>query len=588
MRWILRDRQINAQTDEQFTHEVRQVLTPGGVNNGSHISVPFDPSYQLVTLHWVRIWRGTNILNRLDPDKIQISQAGLDTDQLLFSAEKSALLILDDVRVGDVIDYAYSVQGNNPVFAGSFTGHILAQASHPMERSVTRLLWPSKRRLYVLNHGTDAKYRAVRKNDLIEFTWDFRNVPGWTLESSLPIWYNPLPWIQLSEFQKWGDVTQLALTLFTNTTPLSPELVQQINLWKKLPERESRVLQALRFVQEDVRYLGIETGASGYKPEAPSIVFARRFGDCKDKTFLFVTILHALGIEAWPEFVSTTHRQTVADFHASITVFDHVIAQVNLDGQRYWLDATANYQRGPLAMRSWPNYGVGLIIKPGTTALSTIPPCPVLPRTTVNQYIRLGPVDGLTDLKIVTVAEGADADVYREHFATTTRAEMERANLNYYARFYPNITQAAPLVFSDNEEQNRVEVDEFYTLQKIWSRLPDETFYHCRIYPENIDSTIRTPAISVRTMPLGLAYPVHQLYHAEIFVPSLLLLRPDEQTIENPAFYFRRTVSMGTAKLMLDYEYRSLADAVFPDAMPNYIRQLNSAVDLLSYTVPSD
>ena len=137
----------------------------------------------------------------------------------------------------------------------------------------------------------------------------------------------------------------------------------------------------------------IGNGVSGYKPEAPSTVFARRFGDCKDKNFLLVTILRALGIEAHPALVNTRLRQTVIELHPSATVFNHVIAQVNLDGQIYWLDATANYERGPLAVRSWPCYGWALVVRPGTTELTAVAPSPELPRTTVTEYIHLGQVD---------------------------------------------------------------------------------------------------------------------------------------------------------------------------------------------------
>jgi transglutaminase-like putative cysteine protease len=588
MRWILKDRQINAQNNESFNHEVRQVLTPAGVNYGSHIKVDYDPSYQLLTFHWVKVWRGTNALNRLDPDKIELTQAGLDTGQLLFNAEKSALLLLEDVRVGDVIDYAYTVQGNNPIFAGSFTHAIDAQAYYPMERSTTRLLWPLTRRLYVKNHGTDVKYTAVRKGDVTEFAWDFRKVPGWRIEPPLPIWYQPLPWVQLSEFQKWADVNRLVLGLFTNTAPLSPELARQISEWKRLPTPEDRVLAALRFVQDEIRYLGIETGESGYKPGAPSAVFARRFGDCKDKSFLLVTILRALGVEAWPTLVNTTLRQTVFEMHPSTAVFDHAIALVNLAGQSFWLDATANYQRGPLSVRSWRNYGCGLVIRPGATALTIIPPCPVLPKTTVTEYVRLGNLDGDSDLKLITVAEGSDAEMYRQHYTTTARQDIEQAHLNYYAKFYSDISETAPLVYTDNEDQNKIEVDEFYSVRRIWSRLPDETFFHCRIYPENIEAVINSPAVSMRTMPLGIAYPVHQFFHAEITVPDLPIIRADDQVVDNPAFYFRRVVSIGTGRLLLDYEFRSLSDVVPTEAVPNYIRQLNSVVDLLGYTIPSD
>jgi len=585
MRWILKDRQINAQNNETFNHEVRQVLTPSGVNNGSHISIDYDPNYQLLTFHWVRIWRGTNAFNRLDPDKIQVTQRGLDAEELLFSDDKSALLLLEDVRMGDVIDYAYSLQGGNPVLAGLFSGRMQLQSSFPIGRLSTRLLWPPARRLYVQNHGTDIKYAAVRKGDLMEFTWNVVNVPGLKSEPPLPIWYDPAPWVQLSEFQKWSEVNQLALDLFTNTAPLSPGLTNKIKEWKRLPGSEQRVLAALRFVQDEVRYLGIESGTSGYKPSDPSTVFDRRFGDCKEKSFLLVTILRALGIEAWPTLVNTRLRQTVLELHPSATVFDHAIAQVNLDGRSYWLDATANYQRGPLAVRSWPNYGCGLVVRPGTKALTAIAPSPALPRTTVTQYIRLGAWDQDTELKVVTVAEGRDAERLRAEFSKTTRNEIERWHLNYYAKFYPDIEQTAPLVYADDEEQNQIEVDEFYNVRKIWSHQPGEAVFHCRIYPANVEMAMSAPAISLRTMPLGMSYPVHEIFRAEVVVPALGIIRPEDQTIDNPAFHFHRAVFIAQGKLFLDYEYRSLTDIVMPEAVPTYMRQLDSASELMGYTI---
>jgi transglutaminase-like putative cysteine protease len=449
------------------------------------------------------------------------------------------------------------------------------------------LLWPAARRLYVQNHGTDIKYTAARKGGLIEFTWNLVKAPGWRNEPPLPIWYQPFPRVQLSEFQKWSDVNQLALDLFTNTTPLSPELTRKINEWKRLPAGEERVLAALRFVQDEVRYLGIESGVSGYKPADPSTVLDRRFGDCKDKSFLLVTILRALGIEAWPTLVNTRLRQTVLDLHPSATVFDHAIAQVNLGGQSYWLDATAHSQRGPLAVRSWPNYGYGLVVRPGTTALTAIAPSPALPRTTVTQYIHLGMLDQASELKVVTVAEGPDAEWLREEFATTTRDEIERWYLNYYAKFYPDIEQTAPLVYADDEEQNQIEVDEFYSVRRIWSHSPYQSYYHCWIYPANVEIAMNPPAISLRTMPLGVSYPEHQIFRAEVIVPALAVIMPDDRTIENPAFYFHRAVAIAQGKLSLEYEYRSLADAVPPEAVPTYVRQLDSAAELMGYAVAS-
>lgn len=587
IRLILKDRQINADLDENFYHEVRQVLTPGGVMNGSHISVDYDPNYQLLTFHWVRIWRGKKALDRLDRQKIEVTERGLDEDELLFSAEKSAVLLLDDVRMGDIIDFAYSVQGKNPVLASNFSGFIHLQGSDPVDRLTTRLLWPVARHLYVKNHESAIQYGAVRKGSMIEFTWTARNMPGWKPEPPLPPSYQPLPWVQLSEFQKWSDVNKFALGLFTNKSPFSPELSRKIQEWKQLGTDEDRVVAALRFVQDEVRYLGIETGASGYTPAAPSVVFDRRYGDCKDKSFLLVTLLRALRIDASPVLVNTKLKQFVSELHPDATIFDHCITQVNLGGQTFYLDATANYERGSLAFRAWPLYGYGLVVRPGTAALTPITPSQTVPKTTVTQYIQLGRLDQASSIRVVTMAEGTDAEAMRQEFATTSRDDIQRRYLNYYSKLYSGIEVAAPLVFTDNEGQNQVEVDEFYRVPQMWEHQPDERYYHCRIYPENIETAMRPPAISLRTMPLAVNYPTQQTFRAEVSTPGITVNAPDEQTIENPAFYFHRSVSIAPGKVFMECEYRSLAQEIATDAVPTYINQLNTAGNFIDYTISS-
>ncbi len=584
-RWLLSDRQINAQTDEQFVHHVRQTLNAAGVQYGSHVTINYDPSCESLVLHWARLWRGTNKLDRLDLSKLHVSQGGLDSEQLLFSSEKTALLILDDVRVGDIIDYAYTIEGTNPALAGKFSGSVQLQFRLPIDREVTRLVWPASRKLYIKNHLTDMQPATFRKGNTLEYVWDIPHAPGLRREPATPIWYDPYPWVQLSEFQKWSDVNLWALRLFTNTNQLSPELAMKIKEWKLVPTPAERVLAALRFVQEEVRYLGMEDGAAGYEPAEPSVVFARRFGDCKDKSLLLVTILRALKIEAFPVLVNDRRRQEIAELEPSATLFDHVVVQVNLDGQSFWLDTTASYERGTLTLRSWPSYGWGLKVARGVTGLTPIPVCPVQPRTTMTEYLNIGLVGELSNAKIVTVAEGPDANRMRERFASTPREDIERDNLNAYGKLYPFISRTAPMLYHDDEQQNRIETTEFYSIERMWNKQQDEPYYQCRIYGLSLLDALEKPAVSSRTMPLGVEHPVHQIFHAEVSVPTSWPINPSNITIEDPAFYFQRLINVANHQLLFDCEYRTWTDAVAPEAVPGYVRDLDSASDALGYTI---
>jgi transglutaminase-like putative cysteine protease len=46
---------------------------------------------------------------------------------------------------------------------------------------------------------------------------------------------------------------------------------------------EAYTEEVIRFVQDEVRYLGFEEGLNAHMPHTPLDVYNQRFGDCKDK-----------------------------------------------------------------------------------------------------------------------------------------------------------------------------------------------------------------------------------------------------------------------------------------------------------------
>ena len=370
---LLMEQQINAVSNETFIHSIRQILTTDGVQKGANITIDFNPGYESLTLHWARIWRDGQHLDRLDTNQVKVVQPEQELNQFILNGQKTAILVLDDVRVGDIIDYSYSIKGANPIFGGHFFATVPVQLEQPAERLLTRLLWPKDRTLYVKTHGCSVQPATIMETNAIEYMWDLRQMPGLAIEDSLPGWYDPQAWVQLTDFRSWAEVNRWALSLFQAGSPFSPDLSWQIAKWKKIPDQEQQILSALRFVQDQVRYFGIEIGNSAEKPADPSMVFSRRYGDCKDKSWRFVRILRALGIESYPVLVNTTLRHALDGWRPSGGAFDHCIAVVKHNGQAYWLDPTMSYQRGPLAAHYLPAYERGLTISPRTTGLTVIP-----------------------------------------------------------------------------------------------------------------------------------------------------------------------------------------------------------------------
>ena len=572
--WFLIERQINVATNESFYHFARQILTVAGVQNGSNLKIDFNPVYQTLIMHWVRLWRGTNFLNRLEADKIRVVRQERDLEQQILNGEQTAMLVMDDVRVGDTVDYAYSIKGANPVFNGRFSTGIPVQLQEPVERSFTRVIWPAQRRLYNMAYGCSLQPAINAKSDPIEYVWDVRQVPAFYLEDSLPVWFDPEPWLQLTEFKNWSEVNQWALGLFQGGSSLSPELLQKFAAWKRLASREEQVLAVLRFVQDEIRYFGIEIGTSADKPADPSVVFERRYGDCKDKSLLFVTLLRGLGIEAYPVLVNTDSRQTIANWLPAANLFDHCISVVRLNGQTWWLDPTAGYQRGPLAMHYLPNFGYGLVISPMTTGLTRIPQTAGLPLTTTTEYFDLGRKLGCSDLKVVTVAEGADADNLRATFATTKRSDIEKNFTHFYAESYPGTQMAAPIEIHDDELQNRFQVTESYTINNAWIK-SDNGKYRCDFYPFTIASLIKRPVDTQRRLPLGVDCPQHQILRTVITVPTAWTYEKENVSVVDPVFSFHKQCNREGKTLTLEYSYQSFSDSVPAERSAEYLKNLS-------------
>ncbi|HUA37506.1 MAG TPA: DUF3857 domain-containing transglutaminase family protein [Candidatus Sulfopaludibacter sp.] len=582
---LLLERQINTLQNETFVHSVRQVLTLAGVQKDATLTIDFNPGYQTVTWHWARIWRGTQHWERLDTNLIKIVQPERDLDESLLNGEKSVILVLDDVRVGDIIDYAYSLKGRNSVFDGHFSCIVPVQLEQPVDRLLTRVLWPSQKPLYAKMHGCSVEPVAITGKKAVEYVWDLRQVPGTALEDSLPAWYDPDPWVQLTDFKTWVEVNQWASALFRVTSPFSPSLERKIEEWKQIPEPEQQVLTVLRFVQDEVRYFGIEIGRSTEQPADPSVVFARRFGDCKDKSLLFVTILRALGIEAYPVLVNAALGRGIWDWRPSASAFDHCIAVVRFNGQTYWLDPTLNYQSGPLAAHYLPNYGCGLVISPLTVGLTMIPQATGLPQTTTTEYFRIRGVTEPADLKVVTVAEGRDADHLRELFATTKRTDVEKNYTHFYDNLYPGIKLSLPIAIEDDQQQDRFQTTESYLIDNVWTRSDKDGTHRCEFYPSTIAALLKKPVDTDRKLPLGVSYPQRHILRTEVILPQAWPVEEGRKAFSDSAFTFQKDYRCTGGQLIMEYKYESLTDSVSPEQVSRHLQQLDQSSQSLGYAL---
>jgi hypothetical protein len=170
-----------------------------------------------------------------------------------------------------------------------------------------------------------------------DLTWEFTNVPGRAFEYAGYAEQPPLALLALNysapgkpaPFRTWADVNSWARELYR--LPSSGNVSLQ-DLAASLPREPSQAVDAAGRLSRQLRYFGVELGWGGWRPRTPETTLRRAFGDCKDKAQLMVSLLGALGVEAYPTLIVARSRRHVPDTVPSPFVFNHVVVAIPWDG----------------------------------------------------------------------------------------------------------------------------------------------------------------------------------------------------------------------------------------------------------------
>jgi hypothetical protein len=185
------------------------------------------------------------------------------------------------------------------------------------------------------------------------------------------------------------------------------------------------------------------------------------------------------------------------------------------------------------------------------------------------------------ELKVVSVAEGRDAEILRELFATNKRNDIEKTDTHYYSRQYPGITMTAPIEFEDDPQLNRVQTTEYFSIANAWTQTDQGRKYRCEFYPAGIAARLHKPVDVNRTLPLGIAYPEHQILRTEVTLPEAWPAETEEKSVADPGFLFREARRCAGKSLVMAYEYQALTDAVSAEQASQTVDHINEASQLL-------
>ncbi|WP_296331000.1 DUF3857 domain-containing protein [Reyranella sp.] len=390
---LLSESQVNLCLPERQWHfrRVQKVLTRAGAERVSHFGVEFDPAYEQVEIHHVRILRDGQTMEHARDDAFQTFRRETNLEMLMLNGRLTASLLISDVRVGDIVETAMTVTGSNPALKDRFAGWVTFDDVNPFHQYRHRQLRPVDRNVACKPFNEPPAATTVLANGIVEACWSLENPIRREIEEYAVPWQLHLPTLQFTEFPAWSDVSRLFAPYY-QSADLPEILAGEIDrLAAEYPDPADRAVEWLRFVQRELRYFALSFGEGGLVPRDLASIWSSRFGDCKDAALLYVAGARRLGLEACAALTSTTHGIALPDFLPASDLFNHCIVRLRLEGKSYWLDPTCSEQAGRLAMLSQVHSGWGLPLSDDADVLERIGSDEPAQQVNIEDEVEFGP-----------------------------------------------------------------------------------------------------------------------------------------------------------------------------------------------------
>jgi tetratricopeptide (TPR) repeat protein/transglutaminase-like putative cysteine protease len=415
---------------------VCKVQTERGSTENNSLSVLWEPWHQERPVIKARVIGPDFSVHDLDVSTIADAPVQ-DADNNVYSDRKMLRAPLPAVSPGSVIEEEIEIRDREPAFSSSRVARgFFGRNGAPVQHSRMTIEVPS---------GTPLRYKTFLLPDVhiqrtenegrIRVLFDQEAMEGLEdQEQYLPSDVPVTPYITFSTGTSWQQLASeySSVVLSRIASDDVTQIVRQ--LMKSAHTRQERADAIISYVNKQVRYTGIEFGSAAVIPHTPAETLARRYGDCKDKSALVVSMLRAAGIPAYMALLRVGGRMDVQEDLPGFGLFDHAIVYAP-GAPDYWIDATDDYARlGELPIGDQGRRV--LVIRPETMTLISTPEA-TSSENLLSEYRDFHMQSyGLTQVVERSQPHGGIESSYRRSYADQNDKNLRESLKNYMKNQY--------------------------------------------------------------------------------------------------------------------------------------------------------
>jgi transglutaminase-like putative cysteine protease len=295
---------------------------------------------------------------------------------------------LPPARPGALVEEETVVRDAAPYFAAGVSGIHPLRMFAAIRRGRLRLVAPITLPLrYGVRGMPELEPRRLLSEGRVELVFDYRDLPPLApLVPGLPSHETRVPHVAFSTGESWqavaGSYSRLVDDRIAGTLD-APRLAALAGRLGAPPDSPQRLAQIVAEIHREVRYTGLELGASSLIPAAPIVTLERGFGDCKDQATLLVALLRRDLVPAYVALLSAGFGADVDPRLPGLGRFNHALVYV-ATSPPLWIDPTEPAAR-PGELPAADQNRWALIAAPGTEKLLRTPAANSIDNLTVER-----------------------------------------------------------------------------------------------------------------------------------------------------------------------------------------------------------
>lgn len=265
---------------------------------------------------------------------------------IFYSDSKGCLIELPLKKAGDKASVKYKRTWLRP----EFCSRVILYEHYPIEKSTVRFEIPQQlagRYSFEIENcrGVTAIVTDTLIKDTRQVIFRFVNIPGYEDFDDAPNANITSPKIKIRGHFK--DVNSLYRYLYsylpTDDPGAATVSAKAAELTSGMTTDMEKASAIYDYVHSAIRYIAVENGELGHRPDLPSEVLKKLYGDCKGSAILLRDMLRSVGIDSRLVWIGVQNITDKWSENPNLSSGNHMIAAAFIGDSIVYLDGTAKY-----------------------------------------------------------------------------------------------------------------------------------------------------------------------------------------------------------------------------------------------------